>query len=172
MDTKKMGGFLKQLRKERSMTQEQLAERLNVSSRTVSRWETGSNIPDLDTLIEMADLYGVDIRELIDGERKGENMDAETREILKKVADYTEAEKALLARRMGGMTFAALMIAAGCIALMKFGVIGPDRALQHVPEFVLGVAAAVALMNILQRTGMLAKLRAAKLRFLEKIRKH
>ena len=56
MDTKKMGGFLKQLRKEQSMTQEQLAERLNVSSRTVSRWETGSNIPDLDTLIEMADL--------------------------------------------------------------------------------------------------------------------
>lgn len=84
MDMIKTGIFLKELRKERDMTQEQLAEILNVSGRTVSRWETGNNLPDLDVLIELADLYDVDIRELIDGEGKSENMDKETKETLKK----------------------------------------------------------------------------------------
>ena len=74
MDQRKIGSFLKELRKEKGLTQEQLAEKMNVSGRTVSRWETGSNMPDLDILIELSDLYDVDIRELLDGERKSEKM--------------------------------------------------------------------------------------------------
>ena len=66
----KIGGFLKLLRKEKELTQEQLAERFYVSSRTVSRWETGSNMPDLSVLIEIADFYQVDIREILDGKGK------------------------------------------------------------------------------------------------------
>lgn len=50
MDQKKTGYFLKKLRKERGITQEQLAETFGVAGRTVSRWETGSNMPDLDIL--------------------------------------------------------------------------------------------------------------------------
>ena len=70
MNQIKIGEFLKELRKEKGLTQEQLAEQFNVSRRSVSRWETGSNLPDVDILIEMADYYEVDLRELIDGERK------------------------------------------------------------------------------------------------------
>ena len=44
MDTKKIGAFLKQCRKENNLTQEQLAEKFGVSARTVSGWETGSNM--------------------------------------------------------------------------------------------------------------------------------
>ena len=58
MNQKKTGELLKQLRKEKNMTQEQLAERFYVSSRTVSRWETGSSLPDLGILVELADFYG------------------------------------------------------------------------------------------------------------------
>ena len=47
MDQKKIGRFLKELRKEKDITQEQLAEKIKVSGRTVSRWETGSNMPEL-----------------------------------------------------------------------------------------------------------------------------
>ena len=57
MDTKKIGQFLKFLRRENGFTQEELAEKLNVSSRTVSRWETGANMPDLSILMEIAELY-------------------------------------------------------------------------------------------------------------------
>ena len=47
VDQVKIGNFLKKLRKEKGITQEQLAEILNVSGRTVSRWETGNNMPDI-----------------------------------------------------------------------------------------------------------------------------
>mgnify|MGYP003556972723 FL=1 len=66
MDQIKIGSFIKELRKEKNLTQEELAEKFNVARRTVSRWETGSNMPDLDILIEMADFYDVDLREILD----------------------------------------------------------------------------------------------------------
>ena len=92
MNQQKTGELLKRLRKEKGLTQEQLAEKFYVSSRTVSRWETGSNMPDVAILIELADFYDVDIREIIDGERKSEIMDKETKETLLKVAEYAAEE--------------------------------------------------------------------------------
>ena len=101
MNQQKIGEFLKRLRKEKGLTQEQLAEHFYVSSRTVSRWETGSNMPDVGTLIDLADFYDVDIRELIDGERKSEMMDKETKDTLKKVAAYAaEGEKQAMSKVM------------------------------------------------------------------------
>lgn len=94
MDQNKTGAYLKHLRKENGLTQEQLAEKFYVSSRTVSRWETGTNLPDVEMLVALADFYGVDIRELIDGERKSGLPDMEARETLLKVAEYAaEGEK-------------------------------------------------------------------------------
>lgn len=59
MDKKKIGEFLKVLRKEKGLTQEQLAEIFLVSGRTISRWETGMNIPELSMLIQMAEFFAV-----------------------------------------------------------------------------------------------------------------
>lgn len=59
MDQIKIGTFIKELRKEKGLTQEQLAEILNVSGGTVSRWETGTNMPDISLLASMADTLGV-----------------------------------------------------------------------------------------------------------------
>lgn len=92
MDSQKIGTFLHELRKEKNLTQEQLAEVLGVSGRTVSRWETGSNMPDLSIMIELADYYDIDIKELLNGERKSE-MDKELKETLKTVADYTDIQR-------------------------------------------------------------------------------
>ena len=69
MDTVKIGAFLRELRKEKELTQEQLADVFNVSARTVSRWETGSNMPDISILVEIADYYQLDIREILNGEK-------------------------------------------------------------------------------------------------------
>ena len=80
MDVQKIGGFLKELRKQNNMTQEQLGERIGVTNKTVSRWETGRNLPELDILIEMADYYEVELRELLNGERKSEGMNKELEE--------------------------------------------------------------------------------------------
>ena len=54
MNQIKIGSFLKELRNEKGITQEQFAEQLGVSNRTVSRWETGSNMPDISLLVEIA----------------------------------------------------------------------------------------------------------------------
>lgn len=61
MDQQKIGQFLRECRKEKGITQEQLAEMLGVTNRSVSRWENGSNLPDLDILIEMADYYDIEL---------------------------------------------------------------------------------------------------------------
>lgn len=100
MNQQKIGGFLKELRNEKQLTQEQLSEKFGVSRRTVSRWETGSNMPDLDILIEMSDYYEVDLRELLNGERKSEKMDKELEETVMKVAEYSNNEKEIITKRM------------------------------------------------------------------------
>ena len=87
MNQQKIGGFLKELRKEKGITQEQVAEHFGVAGRTVSRWETGSNMPDLSLLIDIATFYDVEVSEIIDGERKSEKMSKEMKETLEKVVD-------------------------------------------------------------------------------------
>ena len=77
MDQMKIGELLRKLRNEKHLSQEQLAEKLNVSSRSVSRWENGNTMPDISLIIELADFYDIDIRELLNGERKSEKMDKE-----------------------------------------------------------------------------------------------
>lgn len=82
MNQKKTGLLLKELRNEKGLTQEQFAEIVNVSNRTVSRWENGNNMPDLDILIQISDYYEIDLRELLDGERKSDEMNKELEETL------------------------------------------------------------------------------------------
>ena len=84
MDQKKIGKFLQELRKEKGLTQEQVATQFNTTNRTISRWETGSNTPDISMLVEIAEFYGVDVREIIDGERKTDTMEKEVREVAEK----------------------------------------------------------------------------------------
>lgn len=121
MDTQKIGAFFKELRREKGLTQEQLAEILHVSGRTVSRWETGRNMPDLSILIEMAEFYHVDVKELIDGERKGERMDQELKETLTKVADYNKAEKEK-AVKAGNTAFAIMYAICAVMIVIQLAV--------------------------------------------------
>ena len=99
IDRIKIGNFLRELRNEKGITQEKLAEIYGVSSRSVSRWENGNTMPDLGILVELADYYQIDIGEIIDGERKSENMNRDTKETLVKIADYAETEKMMLVRK-------------------------------------------------------------------------
>ena len=124
IDQIKIGGFLRELRKEKELTQEQLAEKFCVSSRSVSRWENGNTMPELGILVELADYYEVDIKEIIDGERKSEIMEKEQKETLRKVADYAEVEKKLAVKRRCIVTFVgtlmfALSIMIGYIVFPK-----------------------------------------------------
>lgn len=105
MDQKKIGQFLKTLRKEKNITQEVLAETLNVSSRTVSRWETGSNMPDISLLVVLSEFYQVSIPEIIDGERKSEKMNQETKDTAIKMAEYSKNEVNMAKKQITGILF-------------------------------------------------------------------
>lgn len=69
MDMVKIGGFLATLRHENKLTQEQLSERLGVSNKTISRWETGNYLPPVEMLQLMSEIYGVSINEILSGKR-------------------------------------------------------------------------------------------------------
>lgn len=69
MDTKKIGIFLKELRNEKGMTQEQLGEKIGVSNKTISRWETGKYMPPVEYLNMLSDIYNISINEILGGER-------------------------------------------------------------------------------------------------------
>lgn len=110
MDQIKIGLFLKRLRKAQGLTQEQLAEKLNVSGRTVSRWETGSNMPDISMLVEIAEFYDVSIPEIIYGERKSETMDQQTRETAVAMAEYSQNTAKIEKQKVIGILMSAFGI--------------------------------------------------------------
>ena len=80
MDTQKVGKFLKELRKQNNMTQEQLGEKIGVTNKTVSRWETGNYMPPIECLRLLSDIYDVSINEILAGERLSEEYFKEAAE--------------------------------------------------------------------------------------------
>ncbi|MBR7089570.1 MAG: helix-turn-helix domain-containing protein [Lachnospiraceae bacterium] len=160
MDQKKTGQFLKMLRNEKKMTQEQLAEQFYVSSRTVSRWETGSNLPDISLLVELADFYDVDVREIIDGERKSEMMNNETREVADKMAAYAGNEKSKLLRVIQTMSIAGVLVSLLSIILQA---VGAEQGLKTTLALTASVAILILMSIItLYVTGMLEKVTSSK----------
>ena len=131
MDLTKIGKLLQELRKEKGLTQEQLAEQMGVARRTVSRWETGSNMPDLDVLVELSDFYAVDLRELLNGERKSEQMDQELKQTILQASDY-EGKVSLL-RRIRGRTL-RLLIAGLLLAVVCLWRFWPHSFTQILPQ--------------------------------------
>ena len=167
MDQVKIGNFIRDLRKEKNLTQEELAEHFNVARRTVSRWETGVNAPDLGILVEMTDYFDVDLRELFDGERKSEKMNRELEDTVIKTAEYSHEEKTKMAK----VTLVYFIV--GIAALVANQVLH----FLKLPEtfwtgFGVGATAVLALfamaMGILYMTGALSKILKAKKRLLNK----
>ena len=70
MDQAKIGRFIAELRKERKMTQSQLGEKLGVSYKAVSKWETGRNLPDPSLYKPLCDMLGITLTELFNGEER------------------------------------------------------------------------------------------------------
>ena len=73
MNQEKIGKFICYLRKENKMTQQELAEKLNVTDRAISNWENGKNMPDLSLFKPICDIFNISINELLSGEKLQEN---------------------------------------------------------------------------------------------------
>ena len=69
MNQEKIGKFISTCRKEKNITQAQLAEKLNITDRAVSKWETGKSIPDPSIMLGLCAILGINVNELLTGER-------------------------------------------------------------------------------------------------------
>lgn len=162
MNQKKIGSFLKELRKEKGITQEEFAEILNVSGRTVSRWETGSNMPDISSLVEIAEFFDVSIPEIINGERKSGIMEKEVKEVAEAMSGYAEAEKASLLKK------AKTVSIIGLISLLAGLVMETIHYNPMVPIYgcvkgiCLGLAVGALITMVLYTTGILAEIKKKK----------
>lgn len=167
MNQQKIGRFLKELRTEKAITQEQLAELLGVSNRSVSRWENGVNMPDLDLLIQIANYYDVSMEELLDGERKVEIMDKQTEETLLKVADYSSEEKMRLSKRLHYCFIAAL---GAFIVYMIIDILGLEDTgvYENIADLMLGFVLGILLTGILYTSRYMSKIKAFKARILKR----
>lgn len=159
MEQIKVGAFLKELRREKGITQEQLAEELGVSGRTISRWETGNNMPDISLLVEIAEFFDVSIPEIIKGERKSEGMKEEAKEVAETMSDYAVAEKEKLVKSFRNMSII------GLVALVVFMVLGETGVYNSnvLFQYAYGISEALIYVTILifplYTTGLLSKIR-------------
>ena len=115
-------------------------------------------MPDLSILVELADFYDVDIRDIIDGERKGEDMNKEEKERLQLVADYAETEKNTLLMRLRIFSIVGLI---SLIAGLTMMVISRDNNLP-VYDYLMGTLMGVAIGALFYSTGVLENMRKRK----------
>ena len=162
MDQIKAGAFLKDLRKDKGITQEQLAEELGVSGRTISRWETGKNMPDISLLVEIAEFFDVSIPEIIKGERKSENMKEEVKEVAETMSDYAKAEKEELVKSIRNMSIIGLIALIVYMTLRETGIYDRNDLFRYAYVISEALIYVTVLMFPLYTTGVLGKFRINK----------
>lgn len=153
LDQQKIGNYLRELRKQKGMTQEQLAEQFGTTSRSVSRWENGSNLPDLSVLVELASFYDVELNEIINGEQNAQEVKGETE--IEKVVEYADADKERLKKQMvrnnaialGLLTIALCLYLTGDIPFLA------DEIRKLTMGFSLGLSLVIMIFNILGFSG-------------------
>ena len=142
MDTVKTGLFLKELRKERGLTQEQLGEKVGVTNKTVSRWETGNYMPPVECLSILSDLYGVSINEIVSGKRlAAEELPDAAEDNLKNALELSEQSYKKTERRLTVSMAVSTLLAVWIILLLP-----SDSA--HMARSILLIVLVVALAFI------------------------
>lgn len=159
MDQKKIGSFLKELRKEKEITQEQFAEVLGVSGRTVSRWETGNNMPDISLLISIAEYFDVSIPEIINGERKSENMREEVREVAETMSDYANVEKETIIKNIRTHSILGTGAMAVYMILELTNTVSMGKAFELISIYAQTLIYVAMVMILVHTTGLLTKIR-------------
>lgn len=121
MNTYDFGKFLSQLRKEKGLTQIQLAEQLNVTDKAISRWETGKNFPDIEIFEDLSKILDISISELLEGKRieKDKLFDVSEEHIVKQIKKNRKSKKVYI------IIISVIMLLAmicGCLAMKNSGV--------------------------------------------------
>ena len=116
MDQVKTGQFIKACRKEKNLTQREIAEKLNISEKTVSKWETGNGLPEVSLMLPLCELLEISVNELLSGERLDEKKYIEKAEqnIMSLIQEKAEAKKKIII----AVIVAFVMLAAGLTIIL------------------------------------------------------
>ena len=113
MDCTSVGSFIAELRKEKGLTQAELAERVGVTGGAVSKWERGLCYPDIETVVRLAEVLDLSVGEILAGQRiqvyTPETVDTLAKE---SIAAYSGSERRRMLRRMGAVRAALALLAA------------------------------------------------------------
>ena len=130
MDLIKIGKFIASCRKEKKLTQEELAEKLYITDRAVSKWERGLSLPDADKMLELCNILNISVNELLYGEKIDmKNYEKKTEELLIEMAKQEEIKNKKLLADMYILTgtavvFYIVIILLACFTLEKGPVLG------------------------------------------------
>ena len=141
MDQARVGRFIAACRRERGLTQRQLAEQLLVSDKTISKWETGRGLPEVSLMLPLCAALGITVNDLLSGERVGEGDYRKKAEenMMELVRENAENRQRLLQSiACGGVTVVAVC------ALVALAAFLPLPALARVALLLLAMATAVA----------------------------
>ena len=119
MDQLKTGKFIAECRKNQGLTQMQLAERLNITDRAVSKWETGRAMPDASIMLELCEILGISVNELLSGEKINmENNNQKNEQIMIDMAKELEKKNKIIWRSMWGIMIVSMiaLFAGICVA--------------------------------------------------------
>jgi len=147
MDQIKIGQFIASCRKEQGMTQANLAERLGITDRAVSKWETGRSLPDSGIMLELCGLLHINVNELLSGERiMAESYDRMAEKNLLTMKQEMEKQNRLMLKMEYGISFPVIVTGLVMCALAAY---------VEMPAWVriLLIAAALAMILIV---GMIA----------------
>ena len=110
MDLIKIGKFIANCRKDKKLTQEQLAEKLYITDRAVSKWERGLSLPDADKMLDLCNILDININELLIGEKINmKDSNKKTEELLVELAKQEEVKNKKLLMDMYVLTGTAIV---------------------------------------------------------------
>lgn len=124
MDQTEIGKFIAKCRKEKGLTQVQLAERLGITDRAVSKWETGKSLPDASVMLELSGILGITVNELLSGKQVGtgdyEKKADENLVALKRKDESSRAKGAVISILYSATLFIGIMVCLICdLAISK-----------------------------------------------------
>lgn len=118
MDQREIGKFIAACRKQKNLTQAQLAERLNITDRAVSKWETGKSMPDSSIMLPLCQILGITVNELLSGEALGgarrEEKAEENLLALKRSGEAGPAGRAVLSLLFSAAVLAGIVVCLIC----------------------------------------------------------
>ena len=118
MDLIKIGKFIAECRKEKKITQEQLAQKLYVTDRAVSKWERGLSLPDAGKMLDLCNILNINVNELLNGEKIDmKDYSKKTNELLVELARQEEIKNKKLITNMYILTGSAILFYIGIILL-------------------------------------------------------